>query len=71
MHKPIDKGGEIMNKGNVLFVLGIGVIAIAAILMVEGTILGERNSEIAAISGIVGILMIGFASRWRKGKPLF
>ncbi|MBU7017167.1 MAG: hypothetical protein HXS44_06625 [Theionarchaea archaeon] len=60
-----------MKKGNVLFVLGIIVIVLAAILMVEGSILGDRNTEIAAISGIIGIIMIGFASRMRKGKPLF
>ncbi|KYK36610.1 MAG: hypothetical protein HXS46_13740 [Theionarchaea archaeon] len=60
-----------MKKENALLLLGILVIAIAVVLMVEGTILGERNSEIAAILGIVGILMIGFASRLRRGKGLF
>lgn len=60
-----------MKKENALLLLGILVIAIAVVLMVEGSILGERNSEIAAIIGIVGILMIGFASRLRRGKGLF
>ncbi len=60
-----------MKKENALLLLGILVIAIAVVLMVEGTILGERNSEIAAIIGIVGILMVGFASRLRRGKGLF
>lgn len=60
-----------MKKENALLLLGILVIAIAVVLMVEGTILGERNSEIAAIIGIVGIFMVGFASRLRRGKGLF
>lgn len=60
-----------MKKGNALFVLGIVVIVVAVILMVEGSILGEKTTVIAALLGIVGICMIGFASRLRKGKPLF
>jgi hypothetical protein len=39
--------------------------------MVEGTMLGSMTSEIAAILGIGGILIIGFASRIRKGNSLF
>ena len=60
-----------MKKGNALLVLGLVVIVTAAFLMVEGSILGERTTGIAIILGIIGILMIGFASRLRKGKPLF
>lgn len=60
-----------MKKGNALLVLGLVVIVTAVFLMVEGSILGERTTGIAAFLGIVGILMIGFASRLRKGKPLF
>ncbi len=60
-----------MKKGDALLILGVVVIAVAVVLLVEGSILGERNTEIAAFLGIVGILMIGFASRLRKGKPLF
>ena len=61
----------IMKKGNALLVLGLVVIVTAVFLMVEGSILGERTTGIAIILGIVGILTIGFASRLRKGKPLF
>lgn len=60
-----------MRKEDALLVLGLLVIAIAVVLMVEGSILGERTTVIAALLGIVGICMIGFASRLRKGKPLF
>lgn len=60
-----------MKKGDALLVLGLLVIVIAALLMVEGSILGEWTTEIAALLGIIGILAIGFASRLRKGKNLF
>lgn len=60
-----------MKKEDALFVLGLVVIVLATIIMVEGSILGDRTTVIAALSGIVGILMVGFASRLRKGKPLF
>lgn len=61
----------LMKKEDALFVLGALVIAIAVFLMVEGSILGERTTGIAALLGIVGICIIGFAARMRKGKSLF
>ncbi len=60
-----------MKKENALFILGIIVILVAAGLMVEGSIFGDRTTVIAAVSAILGILMIGFGSRLRKGKSLF
>jgi hypothetical protein len=60
-----------MKKENALFILGIIVIAVAVVLMVEGSILGNRTTGIAALLGILGILIIGFAARLRKGKSLF
>jgi hypothetical protein len=71
MHKIYHVPGELMKKEDALFVLGLVVIVLATIIMVEGSILGDRTTVIAALSGIVGILMVGFASRLRKGKPLF
>jgi hypothetical protein len=60
-----------MKKEDALFVFGLLVIVIAVLLLIEGSILGERTSEIAALLGIVGIVVVGFASRLRKGKGLF
>lgn len=41
-----------MKKGNALLVLGLSVIVIAVFLMVEGSILGDMTTEIAALLGI-------------------
>jgi uncharacterized membrane protein len=60
-----------MKMGNLLLLLGILIMAVAVILMIEGSLLGSMTTEIAAILGIIGILIIGFSSRIRKGKPLF
>jgi hypothetical protein len=60
-----------MKKEDVMLVLGVLVIVIGVVMMVEGSILGERTSEVAAALGIVGILIVGFASRLRRGKGLF
>lgn len=60
-----------MKKEDVMLVLGVLVIVIAALIMVEGSILGEKTSEIAATLAVIGILIAGFASRLRRGKGLF
>jgi hypothetical protein len=60
-----------MKKEDVMLVLGVLLLVIAALMMVEGSILGDMTSEIAAALGIIGILVVGFASRLRRGKGLF
>lgn len=56
---------------NAIFVLGILWCLAGAILMFEGSILGERTTGIAIVIGIVGICLVaGSASTWglRKSK---
>ncbi len=47
-----------MRWGYVIFALGVSVCVIAAALMVEGSILGERTTGIATVILIVGIGLI-------------
>ena len=44
-----------MRRGYVILALGISVCLIGALLMFEGSILGERTTGIATVIGIVGI----------------
>ena len=60
-----------MKKEGALFVFGLLLIVIAVILLIEGSILGELTSEIAALLAIVGIVVVGFARRLQRGKGLF
>jgi len=52
----------------VSFVLGISLCLIGALVMVEGSILGERTTGIAIVIGIVGIGLIA-TSGVRLLKP--
>jgi hypothetical protein len=52
----------------VSFVLGISLCLIGALLMFEGSILGERTTGIATLFGIVGIGLIA-TSGVRLLKP--
>ncbi|MBU7042047.1 MAG: hypothetical protein HXS47_00545 [Theionarchaea archaeon] len=60
-----------MKIGSLLFIIGICIIVIAALLFIGGDVLGPRTSEVAAFTGIIGILIIGFSSRMREEKSLF
>jgi len=51
-----------------LFYLGIAVCLIGAGLMFEGSILGENNSGIATVIGIIGIGLIAASSRKLRKK---
>jgi hypothetical protein len=51
-----------------LFVLGIILALIGAVLMIEGSILGERTIPAAVVSVIVGICLIGTSSPWKVNK---
>lgn len=51
-----------MNKGLVQFVIGVIVVLIGAAIMFEGSILGENNTGIAIVIGIIGIGLIGTSS---------
>jgi len=49
-----------MRWARVVFVLGISVCLIGALVMVAGeSILGENHTGIASVTGIVGIGLIG------------
>jgi hypothetical protein len=51
-----------MNKAKIQFILGIIVALIGAVIMFEGSILGENNTGIAIVIGIVGIGLIATSS---------
>ena len=55
-----------MNK--VLFVIGIILALIGAVLMVEGSILGEGTIPASIMIGIVGICLIATSSPWKVKK---
>jgi len=60
---------EIVKMGNLgyaLIALGVVVMAIAAFLMVEGQILGERTIPAAIVSMIVGIILIASGAKAKK-----
>ena len=58
-----------MNKKFIIhFVLGIIVALIGAFIMFEGSILGENNSGIAIVIGIIGIGIIGSSIIWTFKK---
>jgi len=57
-----------MRREHVSFVLGISLCLVAAFLMIEGSILGERTTGIATVLGIVGIGLIA-TSGVRLLKP--
>ena len=49
-----------MHWGYVIFVLGVSVCLVGALIMVSGgAILGENHTGIATVVGIVGIGLIG------------
>ena len=52
------KNAAIKNWQNVSFVLGVLLCLMGALLMFEGSILGERTTGIATVIGIVGIGLI-------------
>ena len=45
-----------------LFVLGLVLALIAAIIMFEGNLFGERTTGIATVIGIIGICLIATSS---------
>ena len=51
-----------MNKPLVQFVIGIIVALIGAVIMFEGSILGENTTDIAIVIGIIGIGLIATSS---------
>ena len=51
-----------MNKAKIQFILGIIVALIGAVIMFEGSILGENNTGIAIVIGIIGIGLIATSS---------
>ena len=56
-----------MNK--VLFVIGIILAVMGAVIMFEGSILGERTIPAVIIIVIVGICLIATSSPWKAKKP--
>jgi drug/metabolite transporter (DMT)-like permease len=46
----------------VLFILGIALCLTGAVLMVHGSVFGDRTTGIATITGIVGIGLISTAN---------
>jgi hypothetical protein len=55
-------GGGKMNKAKIQFILGFIVALIGAVIMFEGNILGENNTGIATVIGIIGIVLIATSS---------
>ena len=55
-----------MNK--VLFVLGILLALIGAVIMYEGSLFGESTSGVATVIGIIGIGLIATSSPWKVRK---
>ena len=51
-----------MNKALLQFILGIIVALIGAVIMFEGSILGENTTGIAIVIGIIGIGLIATSS---------
>jgi hypothetical protein len=51
-----------------LFVLGIVLALIAAAIMFQGSLFGERTTGIAIIIGIVGICLIATSSPCKAKK---
>jgi hypothetical protein len=56
------QGGKKMNKAKIQFVIGIIVVLIGAVIMFEGSILGDNNTGIATVIGIIGIGLIATSS---------
>lgn len=56
-----------MKKGFIQFVIGIVIAVAGAGIMFHGSILGEYNSNIALVLGIVGIALIA-TSKYRLMK---
>jgi len=52
----------------VLFIIGIILALIGAVLMIEGSILGERTIPAAIMIGIVGICLIATSPPWKAKK---
>ena len=52
----------------VQFIVGICISLIGAGIMFHGSILGENNSGIATVIGIIGIGLIATAYRFRRSK---
>ena len=55
-----------LNK--IQFIAGICIALIGAGIMFHGSILGENNSSIATVIGIIGIVLIATSSRFRLLK---
>lgn len=53
-----------MKKGLVQFIIGIVIALAGGFFMFEGSFLGENNTTIAIVIGIVGILLIA-TSKYR------
>jgi len=47
-----------MKMNKIMFAVGLIIALIAALMMFEGQILGERTTGIATVVGIVGICLI-------------
>lgn len=56
-----------MKKGFAQFVIGIVIAVAGAGIMFHGSILGEYNSNIALVLGLIGILLIA-TSKYRLMK---
>ena len=57
-----------VNRKQVLFVLGIILALIGAAIMFEGSIFGERTTGVAIVVGIVGIGLIATSSPWKAKR---
>jgi len=57
-----------MKKRLIQFIVGIVVALTGAFFMFEGSLLGENNTGIAIVIGVVGILLIATSKYRLMGK---
>ena len=57
-----------MKKQKIAWIIGIIIALFGAFVMWHGSLLGENNSGIAIVIGIIGICLIATNSPWKKKK---
>ena len=57
-----------MKVQNALKISGVVVSLIAAVIMFDGQLLGERTTGLATVMGLVGISLISTSARKLRGR---